>query len=645
MTLILSIIKSPSSVSLSETQKAFTEQGGTVGRGASNDFVLADPDRFLSSSHCSISFNAGRYYLTDTSTNGTFLNAAPEPVGKGVTVMLAHSDTVEVGDYQFRVDIDDQSGALGASSSDSDPLDPFSSEPSAVSNSEDPFGSSQAKSAMIDDPLVGDVFGSQPLPGAIEGELEGFGAGASDGATGDPFATDPFATTGAHDLLSDVSQESFDPLAALDGAGSKLQGNRNSVEDDLLGLTSDFPASPDNLFGSPRSDISAPSHSDGAGALEQAVSWPEPAGTNMIPDDWDDFGSDLDSNLSGADHPGGSPADFPVPQAEQSPAPVKPLGQPVDDYFSQKDFPGDRSNSSSTISEQKAGGGPIDDPLEALLQERPLESGPDDPFSRSSEKPDSGAHDASPFDAAMSEAKIESVQHDRKIPPHHSNQFRQDVPNDARPAKAARASVSSSNSVSGQSALLSAMGIDVSTLSAQDVLDIEKSVGELMPVIVSGMMQVLRSRTSIKNEFRMNVTTIQPVENNPLKFSADTSDAVDNMFVRKSGAYKKPVEAFQEGFDGIGEHQVAIIAGIRAAFEAMMNRFNPSQLEKQFDKYNKGVTLPGMQKAKYWNSYIDHYRGLVDNMENSFQYLFGDEFVQAYEDQLRILVAERQHKR
>src|SRR5690606_34776729 len=72
--------------------------------------------------------------------------------------------------------------------------------------------------------------------------------------------------------------------------------------------------------------------------------------------------------------------------------------------------------------------------------------------------------------------------------------------------------------------LVTAMGLDVSRLSDEQINEISVMAGELMREIVDGMMQVLRSRTSIKNEFRMNVTTIQPVENNPLKFSVGVDD-------------------------------------------------------------------------------------------------------------------------
>lgn len=195
--------------------------------------------------------------------------------------------------------------------------------------------------------------------------------------------------------------------------------------------------------------------------------------------------------------------------------------------------------------------------------------------------------------------------------------------------------------ISANRVLVEALGLDMSRLSEADILEINRISGLLIREIVDGMLGVLRSRTSIKNEFRMNVTTIQPIENNPLKFSVCVDDALENLFIKKTNAYKKPVEAFREGFQEIAEHQLAMIAGIRHGFEAMMERFNPEQLEKSFSKQARSSVIPGMQKAKFWNNYADYYHGFTDNMENSFQHLFGSDFVSAYEDQLRRLAAAR----
>lgn len=154
-------------------------------------------------------------------------------------------------------------------------------------------------------------------------------------------------------------------------------------------------------------------------------------------------------------------------------------------------------------------------------------------------------------------------------------------------------------------------------------------------------MRVLSFKKKIKEEFRINVTTIQPVENNPLKFSANLEDALENMFIRENNAYKKPVEAVQEGFQGIAEHQVAVLAGMQAAFKGMIERFDPEALEKRFEKYNKSGVIQFGQKGKNWQSYKAFHADLMNDIDNSFQHLFGYDFVQAYEEQMQRLAIAR----
>ncbi|WP_027328450.1 type VI secretion system-associated FHA domain protein TagH [Marinimicrobium agarilyticum] len=196
-------------------------------------------------------------------------------------------------------------------------------------------------------------------------------------------------------------------------------------------------------------------------------------------------------------------------------------------------------------------------------------------------------------------------------------------------------------SASDSDALFSAMGIDVQRLSDEERAELLPLIGKMMREVVDGMMQVLRSRASIKNEFRMNVTTIQPVENNPLKFSADVDEALDNIFLRRSQAYKEPLSAVREGFQEIAEHQLAMIAGMRSAFEQMLRDFDHERLESRFDQQGKRSAVAMVRRARYWEQYQDYYRELSDNIERSFQQIFGDEFVQAYQDQLRRLSSLR----
>ena len=113
MALTLTITKTPKDVALAGTNKSFDAQGGIIGRGQGCAWILPDVDRFLSSKHCQISFDNGAFYLTDLSTNGTFINGAPEPIGKGGRVIINSGDTVDLGDYQFAITGGLSSSAVG----------------------------------------------------------------------------------------------------------------------------------------------------------------------------------------------------------------------------------------------------------------------------------------------------------------------------------------------------------------------------------------------------------------------------------------------------------------------------------------------------------------------------------------------------
>jgi type VI secretion system FHA domain protein len=79
----------------------------TIGRAAGNDWVLPDPDRSLSKSHCSIMERNGRFILTDTSTNGIFLNGAAQATERDSQTVLNHGDKLVLGDYAIIVSASD----------------------------------------------------------------------------------------------------------------------------------------------------------------------------------------------------------------------------------------------------------------------------------------------------------------------------------------------------------------------------------------------------------------------------------------------------------------------------------------------------------------------------------------------------------
>jgi len=98
--------------------------GGGIGRASDNDWVLPDPQRYLSAHHARIQFRNGSYLLLDTSTNGVYVNDGTVPVGRRGTHALRHGDILRFGNYQVAVSIDIDPGNEAAEASAIFPMSP-----------------------------------------------------------------------------------------------------------------------------------------------------------------------------------------------------------------------------------------------------------------------------------------------------------------------------------------------------------------------------------------------------------------------------------------------------------------------------------------------------------------------------------------
>lgn len=106
MPLRLEIISEHREIVGDDAVREFSEDGGTIGRSLQNDWILPDPDRYISGRHATIDYKGGIYYLVDTSTNGVYMNGDCEPIGNGNPRRLFNGDTLRFGDFEMVVSID-----------------------------------------------------------------------------------------------------------------------------------------------------------------------------------------------------------------------------------------------------------------------------------------------------------------------------------------------------------------------------------------------------------------------------------------------------------------------------------------------------------------------------------------------------------
>jgi len=165
-----------------------------------------------------------------------------------------------------------------------------------------------------------------------------------------------------------------------------------------------------------------------------------------------------------------------------------------------------------------------------------------------------------------------------------------------------------------------------------------RDLGSILRVVVTGVMDLLRARQQIKDEFRMQATRFRPEDNNALKFSANVGDALHNLLVKRNAAYLGPVDSFEDAFADLRNHQIAMLSAMRNAFESMLAEFGPERLQSQFERRVKKKSLLGTgPEAEYWALYRERAEELAKDVEETYRKLFGDRFVEAYEEQLERL--------
>ncbi len=600
MSLVLTIVRQPPGTNVAKSRMTFGATGGSIGRNSTNDWQLPDPDRFVSSRHASIRCEGGQYYLVDTSTNGVYYNNTEQPLGTGNQAKLSEGDRLYFGEYELLVAFEQSPAADNMNLNDFDQwLDP-----------------APANDILAD----------------------------SSGSVGNDFL---------------IESEELDPLAAMDNAMPSLgMPSSNAIPDDedWLGTSQPDNASPMAQAFSIAAPVSDPIIPEPANS-EPSI--PEGSG-HAIPDDWD-----ID-DLLGDDAPAEiAVLSTPEPLARPVPQPAKPMPSPPQP-----------SRAASAMKENvKIELDEIESLLEVEITIPEAQQDIQDTAQRETNELDAflGLDDA-PVSLAPSPAssiapliakpEVKAIEDELSIddflpvedivvedPIVESLVAERDQKNIPEPVEDEQEIVAEKVSAVKRatikadtdqvSELIHSLGLDPEQVSPEQRANFNQLIADMLRESTKGMMAVLGARNAIKNEFRMNVTLIQAAENNPLKFSPNVDEALRNMFVSQNNAYLPGVLAIKHGFQDIADHQVAVIAGMREAFNSMMKQFDPQKLAVRFDKQQTRGGLMKGKSAKYWESYAEYYRDLANNMDDSFQDLFGEEFAEAYEQQMNALASSR----
>ncbi len=165
--------------------------------------------------------------------------------------------------------------------------------------------------------------------------------------------------------------------------------------------------------------------------------------------------------------------------------------------------------------------------------------------------------------------------------------------------------------------------------------DVMLLLGQLLRESTRGAVELLVARAALKREMRAEMTMIVARENNPLKFSPSVEVALQHLLGPQSPGFMPPAPAVRDAFNDLRAHQLGVMAGMKAALDGVLQRFDPQQLESKLTRKSAISSLiPSSRKARLWELFQELFTQLSSEAQDDFDELFGKAFLRAYQAQL-----------
>ena len=182
-------------------------------------------------------------------------------------------------------------------------------------------------------------------------------------------------------------------------------------------------------------------------------------------------------------------------------------------------------------------------------------------------------------------------------------------------------------------ALLEGMGLGDMQPVPQFDKENMRQLGQMLSMFSQGTVALLSSRSILKRGVKADMTMVLDDANNPFKLLPSGKTVLMQMFGARMPGFMPPKKSVRDALIDLQAHQLGMISGIRAIIAAMLQSFNPEQLEEEAkrDGHTSRLALPASRKAALWDYFVRTYGETAGQIEDDFHTLFGEAFLYAYD--------------
>src|SRR5204863_7428300 len=149
--------------------------------------------------------------------------------------------------------------------------------------------------------------------------------------------------------------------------------------------------------------------------------------------------------------------------------------------------------------------------------------------------------------------------------------------------------------------LLEGAGMPHKELSAAQSERLLRDCGTVLRAAVEGLMMLLIARGEMRKEFEAEERTMVAArDNNPLKLMADPHEAMQFLLdpTDRTDGFLDPIRAIGDACDDLRAHELALMAGMRAAILGAIRRLDPPVVEKSYAKAPAGFRFGGRKGGR-----------------------------------------------
>jgi type VI secretion system protein ImpI len=177
-------------------------------------------------------------------------------------------------------------------------------------------------------------------------------------------------------------------------------------------------------------------------------------------------------------------------------------------------------------------------------------------------------------------------------------------------------------------------GLPDDAFAGRDLAELAEQFGRLLKLATENMRQLLEARQQAKRLARSpNQTTVQAINNNPLKFAPTPEDALRIMFGSQSRSYLDAERAFAQGFDDLKRHQIKTYAAMQRAVTLLIKDVDPAAIEAASQSDRGLAGMVGSRKARLWDIYVARWQAHARRHDNGILDTFMDYFARCYDSE------------